>query len=146
MPMYWGWSSGKKPLASGITATAQPSASATSRNAPTAPAPVRTLGCAATRRSPALTDPFLSQLVVWRILRRPQDAALVRSRVTPHGLSLRPGRSGAVSAGLLHLPAGDSAGWRHEAQRRIEVGPGASSSPFSRGGLHRVQGFESASG
>ena len=35
--MYWGWSSGKKPFASGITATAQPSASATSRNAPMAP-------------------------------------------------------------------------------------------------------------
>ena len=34
--MYWGWSSGNKPLASGIAATAQPSASATSRNAPMA--------------------------------------------------------------------------------------------------------------
>lgn len=31
--MYWGWSSGKKPLAFGMTATAQPSASARSRNA-----------------------------------------------------------------------------------------------------------------
>ena len=39
----------------------------------------------------------------------PQDAALVRCRVTSHGLSLRLERGGGVSAGLLHLPAGNAA-------------------------------------
>src|SRR6185437_3385458 len=37
------------------------------------------------------------------------DAALVRCRVTSHGLSLRLERGGGVSAGLLHLPAGNAA-------------------------------------
>jgi hypothetical protein len=37
MPVYWGWSAGNKPLASGMTAAAQPGASAISRNAPLAP-------------------------------------------------------------------------------------------------------------
>src|SRR5258708_23543760 len=72
----------------------------------------------------------------------PQDAALVRCRVTSHGLSLRLERGGGVSAGLLHFPAGNAAGWRHEARRIIEVGPGASSGPLLlRGGLHRVPGL-----
>src|SRR6185312_6145499 len=57
----------------------------------------------------------------------PQDAALVRCRVTSHGLSLRLERGGGVSAGLLHFPAGNAARWRHEAHRIIEAGPGASS-------------------
>src|SRR6185437_8671061 len=62
----------------------------------------------------------------------PQDAALARCRVTSHGLSLRLGRGGGVSAGLLHFPAGNAAGWRHEAQRMIEAGPGASSAAAAR--------------
>jgi hypothetical protein len=49
-------------------------------------------------------------LVVWHFLRRPQEAALVRCRVTSHGLSLRLERGGGVSAGLLHFPAGKAAG------------------------------------
>jgi len=40
----------------------------------------------------------------------PQDAALVRCRVTSHGLSLRLERGGGVSAGLLHFPARNAAG------------------------------------
>jgi hypothetical protein len=57
----------------------------------------------------------------------PQDAALVRCRVTSHGLSLRLERGGGVSAGLLHFPAGNAARWRHQAHRIIAAGPGASS-------------------
>src|SRR5580693_9211710 len=72
----------------------------------------------------------------------PQDAALVRCRVTSHGLSLRLERGGGVSAGLLHFPAGNAAGWRHEVHRIIEVGPGASSGPLLlRGGLHPLPGL-----
>src|SRR5229473_5708522 len=76
----------------------------------------------------------------------PEDAALVRCRVTSHGLSLRLERGGGVSAGLLqgllHFPAGNAVGWRHEAHRIIEVGPGAPSGPLLlRGGLHRVPGL-----
>src|SRR5271169_752848 len=44
----------------------------------------------------------------------PQDAALVRCRVTWHGLSLRLERGGGVSAGLLHFPAGNAARWRRQ--------------------------------
>src|SRR5580704_18597816 len=53
----------------------------------------------------------------------PQDAALVRCRVTSRGLSLRLERGGGVSAGLLHFPGGNAARWRHQAQRIIEAGP-----------------------
>src|SRR5260370_39678373 len=60
---------------------------------------------------------FLGQPFVRRVLRRPQDAALVRCRVTSHGLSLRLEPRGGVSAGLLHFPAGNPAGSRHEAHR-----------------------------
>src|SRR5258708_28713173 len=71
-----------------------------------------------------------------------QDAALVRCRVTSHGLSLRLERGGGVAGGLLHFPAGNAAGWRHEAHRIIGVGPGASSGPLLlRGGLRRVPGL-----
>src|SRR6266852_5688309 len=38
----------------------------------------------------------------------PEGGALVRCRVTSHGLSLRPERGGGVSAGLLHFPAGNA--------------------------------------
>jgi hypothetical protein len=62
----------------------------------------------------------------------PQDAALVRCRVTSHGLSLRLERGGGVSAGLLHFPAGNAARWRHQAHRIIEAGPGASSAAAAR--------------
>src|SRR5690348_6859544 len=62
----------------------------------------------------------------------PQDAALVRCRVTSHGLSLRLDRGGGVSAGLLHFPAGYAAGRRHEAHRIIEAGPGAWSAAAAR--------------
>src|SRR5580693_170144 len=62
----------------------------------------------------------------------PQDAALVRCRVTWHGLSLRLERGGGVSAGLLHFPAGNAARWRHQAHRIMEAGPGASSAAAAR--------------
>ena len=63
----------------------------------------------------------------------PQDAALVRCRVTWHGLSLRLERGGGVSARLLHFPAGNAATWwRHQAHRIIEAGPGASSPAAAR--------------
>jgi hypothetical protein len=74
------------------------------------PVPVRTPGCAATRRSPALTG--LRVDGSW-VSPSPgtscdaQDAALVRCRVTSHGLSLRLERGGGVSVGLLHFPAGN---------------------------------------
>jgi hypothetical protein len=89
------------------------------------PAPVRTLGCAATRRSPALTDLRVDGSWVspssGTSSDAPQDAALARCRVTSHGLSLRLACGGGVSAGLLHFPAENAAGWRHEAHRIIEV-------------------------
>jgi hypothetical protein len=73
---------------------------------------VRTLGCAATRRSPALTDLRVNgswvKPFVRHVLRRPQDAALVGCLVTSHGLSLLLEPSGGVSAGLLHFPAGNA--------------------------------------
>src|SRR5260370_6009409 len=56
----------------------------------------------------------------------PEGGALVRCRVTSHGLSLRLERGGGVSAGLLHFPAGNAARWRPQARRIIEAGPGAS--------------------
>ena len=62
----------------------------------------------------------------------PQDAALVRCRVTSRGLSLRPGRGGGVSAGLLHFPAANAARRRHQAHRIIKAGPGASSAAAAR--------------
>src|SRR5690349_8137989 len=62
----------------------------------------------------------------------PQDAALVRCRVTSHGLSLRLERGVGVSAGLLHFPAGNAARWRHQAHQIIEAGPGASSAAAAR--------------
>jgi hypothetical protein len=109
------------------------------------PAPVRTPGCAATRRSPALTGLRVDGSCVSPspgTSSDAQDAALVRCRVTSHGLSLRLERGGGVSAGLLHFPAGNAAGWRHEAHRIIEVGPGASSGPLLlRGGLHPPPGL-----
>src|SRR5689334_11904242 len=74
----------------------------------------------------------LGQPFVRRVPRRPRDAALVRCRVTSHGLSLRLEPSGGVSAGLLHFPAGNAAGWRHEAHRIIEASPGASSAAAAR--------------
>src|SRR5580704_18307228 len=49
-----------------------------------------------------------------------QDAALVRCRVTSHGLSLRLERGGGVSAGLLHFPAGSAVGWPAQVADEIE--------------------------
>src|ERR1700733_10588439 len=72
-------------------------------------------------------------------LGQPSDAALVRFRVTSHGLSLHPEPSRGVSAGLLHFPAGSAAGWRHEAHRIIEAGPGVSSAAGTE-----YQGFDGA--
>src|ERR1700730_8868208 len=69
----------------------------------------------------------------------PQDAALVRCRVTSHGLSLRLERGGGVSAGLLHFPAGNAARWRHQAHRIIAAGPGASSAAAARRPARAVQ-------
>ena len=74
------------------------------------PAPVRGLGCAATKRPPALTD------------RRGAGPVLG----TSHGLSLRLERGGGVSAGLLHFPA------RTRASKWVSVGG------FIRGGPGRT--------
>jgi len=52
---------------------------------------------------------LLGQPFVRRVRRRPQDAALVRCRVTSHDLSLHLEPSRGVSAGLLHFPAGNAA-------------------------------------
>ena len=99
------------------------------------PAPVRTPACAAARQSPALTCPRVDGSWVSPspgTSSDAQDAALVRCRVTSHGLSLRLERGGGVSAGLLHFPAGIAARWRHQAHRIIEAGSGASSAAAAR--------------
>src|SRR5690242_21806385 len=62
----------------------------------------------------------------------PGRGRLVRRRVTSHHLSLRLEPSGGVSVGLLHSAVGNAAGWRHEAHRIIEAGPGASSAAAAR--------------
>jgi hypothetical protein len=104
------------------------------------PAPVRTLGCAATRRSPALTGRRVDGSWVSPSPGTSPDAALVRCRVTSHGLSLRRERGGGVSAGLLHFPAGNAARWRHQAHRITEQAQALRPLPLG-GGLHRVPGL-----
>ena len=99
------------------------------------PAPVRTPRCAATRRSRVLTGLRVDSSWVSPSPARPQtpqDAALVRCRVTSHGLSLRLERGSGVSAGLLHFAAGEHGRVRHQAHRITEAGPGAWSAAAAR--------------
>jgi hypothetical protein len=98
-------------------------------------APVRRLGCAATRRSPALTGLRVDGSWVSPSSGTSCDAPGRGAGPVPGNLARSESasdRGGGVSAGLLHFPAGNAARWRHQAHRIIEAGPGASSAAAAR--------------